>query len=86
MPTRPAAPTLQSNLQTPLLTETDAAELLQLTPRALQAWRYQGRGPRFVKISARAVRYRREDLEQWIRHRLRSSTSDPGQPVETAGL
>lgn len=62
----------------PLLRENEAAELLALTPRALQAWRLQGRGPQFVKISARAVRYRPEDLEQWIDAQLRSSTSDPG--------
>lgn len=66
------------DLPAPLLTETQAAEILQLTPRALQAWRYQGRGPRFVKISARAVRYRLDDLEEWIETRLRRSTSDPG--------
>ena len=64
--------------QAPLLTEPEAAAYLKLTPRALQAWRYQGRGPQFVKISARAVRYRPEDLEGWIQARLRTSTSDPG--------
>lgn len=62
----------------PLLTEEDAAAYLKLTRRALQAWRYQGRGPRFVKISARAVRYRPEDLETWVETRLRTSTVDPG--------
>lgn len=64
--------------QQPLLTEIEAADLLRLTPRALQAWRYQGRGPRFVKISARAVRYRPEDLDQWIEDHLRSSTWESG--------
>lgn len=62
----------------PLLTEVEAAAYLKLTRRALQAWRYQGRGPRFVKISARAVRYQQQDLEQWVEKRLRYSTSDPG--------
>lgn len=65
-------------LPTPLLTEIEAAKYLQLTRRALQAWRCQGKGPKFVKISARAVRYRQDDLEQWVEDRLRSSTSDPG--------
>ncbi len=60
----------------PLLTEGEAATYLRFTRRALQAWRCQGRGPRYVKISARAVRYRLEDLEQWIAERLRSSTWD----------
>ena len=61
-----------------LMTETEAAEYLRLTPRALQSWRTQGRGPRFVRISARAVRYRVVDLKNWVEGRLRSSTSDPG--------
>lgn len=66
-------------LPAPLLTENDAARYLALTPRALQSWRYLGRGPRFVRISARAVRYRAEDLRGWVESRLRNSTSDPGQ-------
>ncbi|HKH47657.1 MAG TPA: helix-turn-helix domain-containing protein [Thermoanaerobaculia bacterium] len=61
-----------------LLTEGEAAEYLRLTPRALQAWRYQGKGPRFVRISRRAIRYRRDDLERFIEENLRASTSDPG--------
>lgn len=62
----------------PLLTETEAAQYLSLTKRALQAWRCQGRGPRFVKVSARAIRYRLSDLETWVEGRLRRSTSDSG--------
>ena len=48
-----------------LLTERQAADSLQLTPRCLQAWRTQRRGPRFVRISARAVRFRLSDLMEW---------------------
>lgn len=73
----------QPNLEA-LLTEDQAAELLQLTPRTLQAWRYQGRGPRFVKISARAVRYQLPDLQSWIAERLRRSTSDPGPALDSS--
>lgn len=68
----------QGRVLAPLLTEAEAAAYLSLTKRALQAWRYQGRGPHFVKISARAVRYRLEDLQEWVGDRLRRSTSDPG--------
>jgi len=61
-----------------LLTESQAASLLGFTPRALQMWRYRGGGPKFVKISSRAVRYRRRDLLDWIESRIRFSTSDSG--------
>ena len=49
-----------------LLTESEAAQILGLTPRALQSWRLGGYGPRHVKISSRAIRYRRCDLTAWI--------------------
>ena len=62
-----------------LLTERQAAQLLGFTPRALQAWRRTGAGPRYIFISARAVRYRRSDLSTWIDARVRKSTSDKGE-------
>ena len=58
-----------------LLTETEAAQFIGFSIRALQGWRVKGGGPRFVKISARAVRYRRRDLIAWAEARLRSNTS-----------
>lgn len=66
----------------PLLNEKQASEYLQFTPRALQKWRLDGSGPKFVKISGRAVRYRKIDLDDWIENRIRRSTSDPGQHTE----
>lgn len=61
----------------PLLDERGAAAQLKMTPRALQEWRRRGYGPRFVRISARAVRYRPEDIFEWVETKLRRSTSDP---------
>ena len=61
-----------------LLTEPEAAAFLNFSPRALQAWRVRGGGPPYVKISTRAVRYRKSDLDRWIEERLRTSTSDAG--------
>ena len=60
-----------------LLTEVEAARLLNYSPRTLQKWRAGGNGPPFVKGN-RSVRYRRADLLQWIKDNLRRSTSDPG--------
>lgn len=59
-----------------LLIETAAAAFIGFTPRTLQAWRVRGGGPRFIKISTRAIRYRKRDLIHWIEQRLRSSTSE----------
>lgn len=61
-----------------LLTEKRAAEMLGFTPRALQAWRRNGKGPRYIFVSSRAVRYRPSDLLVWVEAHARNSTSDPG--------
>ena len=59
-----------------LVNETVAGEFLGVTPRAMQAWRYKGGGPVFVKISARCVRYRIVDLMDFIESRLAHNTSE----------
>ena len=58
-----------------LYREREAAEFLDFTPRALQLWRRTGDGPRFVRVSSRAIRYRRRDLVAWAEARLAESTA-----------
>lgn len=48
-----------------LIDETEAANFLGYTIRALQGWRVKGGGPNFIKVSRRSVRYRRRDLIEW---------------------
>lgn len=48
-----------------LLNEAAAAALLGLRRGTLTRWRWEGRGPPFCKIG-RAIRYRREHLEDFI--------------------
>lgn len=67
--------TLNSTDAIHLFKEKQAAEYLNFTQRALQNWRVRGGGPNFVKVSARAIRYRRCDLDQWMIERLRANTS-----------
>jgi excisionase family DNA binding protein len=56
-----------------LLSETQAADLLQVSPGTLSVWRSTGRyALPFVKIGAR-VRYRRGDLQAWLESRVRAS-------------
>lgn len=59
-----------------LLTEKQAAAILQVQHTTLSAWRYRGDGPRFVKVSARAVRYRRGELADWLAKREFGSTAE----------
>ncbi|WP_339745281.1 helix-turn-helix domain-containing protein [uncultured Maricaulis sp.] len=61
-----------------LIDEDDASKYLAISPRTLRNWRTRGGGPRFVKISARCIRYRMRDLLEWSDKRTRRSTSDLG--------
>ncbi len=60
------------------LIEQEVAPILRVSIRTLQKWRVNGKGPPFIRVSARAIRYRRSDLDGWIERRLRKSTSDTG--------
>lgn len=59
-----------------LVSEQDAAKSLGLTPRTMQAWRWSGKGPDYVRVSSRCVRYRVSDLESWAAELVQSSTAD----------
>ena len=59
-----------------LLTEQQAATLLNVNPRTLQKWRVKGGGPPFVRISRRCIRYRPRDIRHWAQNRVKSSTSE----------
>ena len=65
-------------MQEVLMMEKDVATFLGVKARTLQAWRLRGKGPPFVKISRRAVRYRRADVECFVEGLIRKSTSDVG--------
>ena len=47
------------------LTEREVAKQIRVSLASLRRWRLLKRGPRFVKVGA-LVRYRVEDLEQWM--------------------
>jgi len=47
------------------MTEKEVAGQLNVGLASLRRWRLEGRGPQFVKVGA-LVRYRPEDLEQWM--------------------
>jgi predicted DNA-binding transcriptional regulator AlpA len=69
----PAAPNSPS-----LLTAAQLATLLGVRDQTLAEWRVLGTGPRFVRLSARAIRYRRADVDAWLDAQARASTRDTG--------
>lgn len=62
-----------------LLNERKTAEYLSVSQRTLQNWRLQGKGPRYIKLSVGAVRYRLSDLHTWINLHCFQSTSEADQ-------
>ena len=60
-----------------LLTTTDAAAYLHVSPRTLEKWRLAGGGPRYRKLIHRVV-YTQQDIDTWVDEQARTSTSDPG--------
>jgi predicted DNA-binding transcriptional regulator AlpA len=63
-----------------LLHERDAADILGVSISRLQRWRWEGRGPTFVRVGGtrgRAVRYRHSDLLQWIEANVITAATMP---------
>lgn len=52
-------------VQPVLLDEHEAANVLNVSVRTLQAWRFKRCGPPYAKLG-RSVRYRRTDLAAWL--------------------
>lgn len=57
-----------------LLTSKQAAELLGLSEATLRSWRSAGKGPAYVNLEGRAVRYRACDIDAWIKAGLVASS------------
>lgn len=61
-----------------LLTAKQAATVLNLSPVTLAKWRCAGGGPRFIRYTARCIRYLQADLDTWVSARSAAHTSEPG--------
>lgn len=49
-----------------LLTDVELADLYGVSLQTVRNWRWKGEGPRWVKLGARCVRYRAEDVQAFI--------------------
>ena len=50
--------------------------MLGVGESTLEKWRFEGRGPRFVKLG-RCVRYAAEEIAEWIALNTREITGPP---------
>ena len=59
-----------------LLTTKQAAKYLSVSAAFLERDRWAGARIQFVKLGSRSIRYRQQDLDNYIEQQLRSSTSE----------
>lgn len=57
-----------------LLTSSQVSKYLDVPTSTLANWRYQGRGPTFVRLGGH-VRYRASDVTEWINRELANRPS-----------
>ncbi|MEW8525573.1 MAG: helix-turn-helix domain-containing protein [Candidatus Thiodiazotropha endolucinida] len=65
-------------MKSTLLTTEEAADYLGVSKAFLERDRWAGARIPFIKVGSRAVRYRLQDLDDYIESRIRISTSDVG--------
>jgi len=58
-----------------LLTNDALAERLHVHPNTTEHWRLKGEGPPWIRVG-RLVRYRPEDVEEWLTRNRAQSTSE----------
>ena len=61
-----------------LLTEQEVSRQLHVSLAALRRWRLERRGPQFIKVGS-LVRYRPEELEQWLAAQPVGGASEEGR-------
>lgn len=57
-----------------LLNTTELAEWLGVSTQFLEIGRHQGYGPPFIRLTPKIVRYRRDDVLDWLRERQHHRT------------
>lgn len=65
-------------MDTALMTPSEVGQYLRVPTGTLANWRYQGRGPDFIRVG-RHVRYTAADLSLWIDGMRRAGCTDPVQ-------
>jgi len=59
------------------LTPEQLSEMWGISSNTLRKWRWEGKGPKFVKLGARVV-YRLAEVEAYAEENLFSSTTEAG--------
>jgi predicted DNA-binding transcriptional regulator AlpA len=63
-----------------VLNTLEAATFCGLRPKTLESMRLSLRGPKFVRLSRRAIRYRISDLREWLDRQTVPTQGDARAP------
>ena len=75
VPSESSAPKIEvPDIGTDLIDEVELAVRLGVSRSTLQSWRYEGRGPRFIKLG-RLVRYRNADIDAYLKAQTRGKVA-----------
>ena len=66
-----------------LLTERDLAQRLGVSLHASRKWRHERRGPQYIRVEG-AIRYRSEDVDDYLSSRTVATSTDVARPEATA--
>jgi predicted DNA-binding transcriptional regulator AlpA len=56
-----------------LWSEKEISFHLGLRPRTMQMWRLLGRGPKYLKLSDRIIRYKLSEVLAWVEERQKQN-------------
>lgn len=74
-PLRPSQPLVQASAETELqqpvnerlMTESEVADFLRVTPKIIERWRSEGAGPRYYRVEKNLVRYSMDQVLEWLK-------------------
>ncbi len=52
-----------------IMSPLEVSELLGVSTGSLAQMRYMHRGPDYIRVSGRRIRYQRSDVDEWLRSR-----------------
>lgn len=52
-----------------LYTPEELAAKLKVTENALGIWRHNGTGPKYIRVSRRAIRYSEDAVKGWLKEK-----------------
>jgi predicted DNA-binding transcriptional regulator AlpA len=67
-----------------LLTTKHVAAWLGVSVQTLEIWRCKRKGPPFVRLGPRSIRYRRGDVLAWLAERVHACSSEYQDPLRNA--